>query len=517
MKEHISHIAEGAQTVARVGITASVLCGGAAEAVTAHEYSPISPSTELAITNPFPTAAEHYGLKLNENTRNSELLAVGPTGNQYFDTVWSKSDAAVADGQVSRTWMWGPEARTQIIEEPYAEAPGGKRQVVYFDKSRMEITNPNGDPNSEWYVTNGLLVMEMVQGRIQVGNNEYNYTKPAEVNIVGDLDDPNGVTYASLHGTGATPEKSLLKPVPKLVEGTQVTAQLNRAGDVSYPQNTPAEVTIASFDDTTGHNVAGPFWEFMNTSGYDNPFYATGRPATEPYWVNAKVGGTEKEVLMQCFERRCLTYDPSNPEGWQVEAGNVGMQYREWRYGNENPNPEPEPEVCDVKDIPFPKEMGDQSKGILLKNEGCDIGVVINDDPENNMQDLIDFRNSFAPNDSFEFIFTDDSAEVPIDEDAHYDQTMYWGRDIPGAENGKVARIQEDGKWKLYLSLPTNITSEDQKNGLSSSVTHQALVFMLIKDDLNGEWGADVGKFILEQAYEPEQNGKFNFTLKVVQ
>jgi hypothetical protein len=28
-------------------------------------------------------------------------------------------------------------------------------------------------------------------------------------------------------------------------------------------------------------------------------------------------------VLIQCFERRCLTYTPANAPGWQVEMGNV--------------------------------------------------------------------------------------------------------------------------------------------------------------------------------------------------
>ncbi|MCS7294077.1 MAG: thermonuclease family protein, partial [Dehalococcoidia bacterium] len=36
--------------------------------------------------------------------------------------------------------------------------------------------------------------------------------------------------------------------------------------------------------------------------------------------------------LVQCFERRCLTYTPDNPPGWQVEAGNVGQHYYRWRY-----------------------------------------------------------------------------------------------------------------------------------------------------------------------------------------
>jgi len=35
---------------------------------------------------------------------------------------------------------------------------------------------------------------------------------------------------------------------------------------------------------------------------------------------------------VQVFERRVLTYTPSNPSGWQVEAGNVGQHYYAWRY-----------------------------------------------------------------------------------------------------------------------------------------------------------------------------------------
>jgi hypothetical protein len=35
---------------------------------------------------------------------------------------------------------------------------------------------------------------------------------------------------------------------------------------------------------------------------------------------------------LQCFERRCLTYTPDNPEGWQVEFGNIGRHYYQWRY-----------------------------------------------------------------------------------------------------------------------------------------------------------------------------------------
>jgi hypothetical protein len=66
---------------------------------------------------------------------------------------------------------------------------------------------------------------------------------------------------------------------------------------------------------------------------FENAFYATGYPITEAYWTTVAVGGVEQDVLFQCFERRCLTYTPGNPEGWQVEAGNVGLHYYLWRYG----------------------------------------------------------------------------------------------------------------------------------------------------------------------------------------
>jgi hypothetical protein len=36
---------------------------------------------------------------------------------------------------------------------------------------------------------------------------------------------------------------------------------------------------------------------------------------------------------VQAFERRVLTYNPDNSDGWKVEAGNVGQHYYQWRYG----------------------------------------------------------------------------------------------------------------------------------------------------------------------------------------
>ena len=61
--------------------------------------------------------------------------------------------------------------------------------------------------------------------------------------------------------------------------------------------------------------------------------FVVGRPISEPYWARVKVAGVEKDVLMQAFERRVLTYTPDNPAEWRVEMGNVGQHYLRWRYG----------------------------------------------------------------------------------------------------------------------------------------------------------------------------------------
>jgi hypothetical protein len=71
----------------------------------------------------------------------------------------------------------------------------------------------------------------------------------------------------------------------------------------------------------------------VNGPLFSNPFYAAGYPLTEPYWTHVLVGGVSRLVLVQVFERRVLTYTPDNPDGWKVEAGNVGVQYEQWRYG----------------------------------------------------------------------------------------------------------------------------------------------------------------------------------------
>lgn len=75
-------------------------------------------------------------------------VSAEPPSDGAFTRTWERTDKPVADGRVNRTWMWGPDAFTQATPESYAESPGSQRTVQYFDKTRMEITNPAADPDS---------------------------------------------------------------------------------------------------------------------------------------------------------------------------------------------------------------------------------------------------------------------------------------------------------------------------------------------------------------------------------
>ncbi len=297
-------------------------------------------------------------------------VAEAPADNNFLQT-WARTDQPVASGQVSRTWMWGPEAFTAGMLEDYAESPGGERVVQYFDNSRMEITNPAADQGSIWYLTNGLLVVEMMTGEMQIGNNLWETRLPAVVNVAGDSDDPDGPTYATF--------ATLSDEVPSDV-GVTVTGRVNRTGDVSDDAGLAShQVTLANFVVDTGHHVASVFWDFMHSEGlvyengvtgtgelFPNPFYATGFPIAEPYWATVLVGGTSKDVLMQCFERRCLTYTPGNPDGWQVEAGNVGQHYHAWRY-------ESDPPPVEVYRMPYiHRHPGEFSTIYTMNSDGTD-------------------------------------------------------------------------------------------------------------------------------------------------
>lgn len=269
---------------------------------------------------------------------------------------WQLADKPIQDGAVTnRSWVWGP-AFSDGKTEDYAEAPGGKRQVQYFDKARMEINNPNASRNDKYFVTNGLLVTELISGQLQTGDNSFaaNPAGPSKIPVAGD---PDGNGVALLYSSFA--------PVASLSGNNRATDQtaqavintLSKDGVAAQNSGTGAyNVSNAYYESTLGHNIPTPFWNFLNQQGqiYSNGAFrrgqvlewqvAAGLPLTEAYWSRAVVAGEEKDVLVQMFQRRVLTYTPSNTEAYRVEMGNVGQHYYRWRYENQSqPGPQPTP------------------------------------------------------------------------------------------------------------------------------------------------------------------------------
>lgn len=313
------------------------------------------PETQTAQVEDTQTAATDTADALTETASSSGLfsqnsLKPGPLVNgplrgfadRSFEQVWQRNDRPIAEQHATRSWAWGPHG-LMARAEGYLQAPSGLRQVQYFDKARMEVNNPNGDRSSNWFVTTGLLVVELVSGKAQIGNNEFVTREPANIPIAGDQDDSSAPTYASFAGvTGLAPGDRTGQPAGQTI---------NRAGQVgSYGGPQRPETTMAHFVPETGHNIPRVFWDYLNAHGpvYEGRRYRDGTlidwvftlgyPISEPYWTHIRVGGVERDVLVQAYQRRVLTYSPDNPSGWQVEMGNVGRHYYFWRYGQNLPS-----------------------------------------------------------------------------------------------------------------------------------------------------------------------------------
>lgn len=244
--------------------------------------------------------------------------------------VWAKADGPTGQMQSDDSWIWGPAIRS-ITREPYHNSPGGSREVYYFDKARLAINDETADPSSPWYVSPGLLVREMISGWIQVGDAAYVQTEPAAVPVTGDVTaNPTSPTYASLRAVASIGSDDDARRRPNQI-GQPVMALLQADGTVVDGAVPDSTVRNAAYDEVLGHNIADVFVEWISEQPYAWE-YLVGLPITEPYWVDSAVGGRLKRVLVQAFERRVLTYTPDNVPEWQVEAGNVGLHYRVWRW-----------------------------------------------------------------------------------------------------------------------------------------------------------------------------------------
>ncbi len=310
------------QTAAAVSVLARIQTAAAGATATARQR------TATALGTPAATATTSAFNTLN-------LSFADPA----FQKLWYYNDLAISQSQAQRSWEWGPKPGVMRLE-PYAEAPSTERQVQYFDKSRMEINNPKSDRDSPWFVSNGLLVREMITGRLAKGDTAFEQRSPANLQVAGDLNQDNkSPTYARFAALITEGDSNRALDL----SGQVVTQGLAADGSIWTLGTPPENLKFGYYAKETGHNVPQVFYDYMNSVGsvYDNGYkqaplrnwlFAMGYPLSEPYWIKARVGGVEKDVLVQVFERRVLTYTPSNSPDWRIEMANVGQHYYLWRY-----------------------------------------------------------------------------------------------------------------------------------------------------------------------------------------
>ncbi len=243
-----------------------------------------------------------------------------------FTARWQRDEQIVPN-------FWGPLANaTQGRVEPYLRdkrcgnivpcdpsPASAQRLVQYFDKGRMEL---NGEvPGQGTVVTSGLLVREMITGALQTGETRTEQRAPAAVPVAGDMENTFPLYRDLASGPAVDTKTAKGQPVQLLLtpQGSGTTAD-----SVNDPL-----ATIATIDVQTGHGVPSAFDAFRTKVGLD----VVGIALTEPFWADVRVAGQSHRVLVQAFERRVLTYTPSNPDAFKVEFGNVGIQYYAWRYG----------------------------------------------------------------------------------------------------------------------------------------------------------------------------------------
>lgn len=263
---------------------------------------------------------------------------VGPTGNSFIHRLWSRTELPIMSGQANRAWIWGETSITPLMAE---QNNGAVRLVQYFDKGGMEF---NSDPIVEVghpaFVLASPLAYEMLTGELSTGQK----WDPAAISIAGDADDPTGATYATFSG---------LRARPAAPGGSLLTEFVDRQGNVSSDQRLAGYGVVAAHHVSVpglDHQIASPFWSFIQSSGtvyeaaryvegplFEDQWAMIGLPLTEAYWSRVKLGGQTVDVLVQVFERRVLTYTPSQPEGWQVQIANTGRHYVDWRYGGNVP------------------------------------------------------------------------------------------------------------------------------------------------------------------------------------
>jgi lipoprotein-anchoring transpeptidase ErfK/SrfK len=206
---------------------------------------------------------------------------------------WS-SAFALGENYVGRQFRQFYESRDgiRILGHPQ----GGIRTIggypsQYFEKGRLE-DHRNEVKDGAWSLMYGRLTAELIERAPDALANDTN------------------LTYADLRRASA--EMTL---VPVGFGGGTLTVD----GGVFVPLD--ARLGVAP-----GYVVPPYFWSYINRSDLfpGGWLHDVGLPLTNVVSAQTVKKGERRTIVMQAFERTVLTYDPLNPDGWQVERGNIG-------------------------------------------------------------------------------------------------------------------------------------------------------------------------------------------------
>lgn len=229
-----------------------------------------------------------------------------------FERQWQDGEARIAN-------YWGPLSTAHDGQkEPYKEVPTGIRPVQYFDKTRMELTGGGA-------VTNGLLTVELMTGQLQLGDSTFEKRDPARVPVAGDPGN-DGPTYADLVQISQRQPGDL---APRLFQWDASNRRWKDADVASKERWTQVEDVGGRY----GQRVLPDFEKFV--SALPGGVAGTvGYPLTPVLLAEVPINGIRRFVYIQAFERRVLTWNGFNGAGREVEFGNIGQHYYQWRYNS---------------------------------------------------------------------------------------------------------------------------------------------------------------------------------------
>ncbi len=192
-------------------------------------------------------------------------------------------------------------------------------RAYYRDHQGLRIL---GRPLTSLVDVSGIPAQYFEKGRIE--DHRGHVTDPRWSLLFGRLtaeliaQDPQGTvnnTSTTYHDLGAAHRPEARVPAPLNFQGGTLTTE--RGEFVPYDsQLRPAP----------GYHVPLYFWTYINRRDLfpGGWLHDIGLPMTDAFQTQTVKADIRRDIIMQAFERTVLSFDPLNPQGWQVERANIG-------------------------------------------------------------------------------------------------------------------------------------------------------------------------------------------------